>query len=360
MTRNSKRFLSIIATLFLLSIILLPALAADSKTPTLQVHFIDVGQGDSILLHSSQGTDVLIDAGNPGDGAKVLAYIKSLKIKDLDYVVATHPHADHIGGLADVIEGITVKNVIDTGVSYSSSSLERYLKAVKAKKIPFRTVLAGDKLSVDDKMLKLNVLAPYKDQLNYGKNVNDVSIVIRATFGNISFLLTGDAGTPTEDRLLMNKINVKSTILKVGHHGSRSSTGDTFLMSVKPEIGAIEVGADNDYGHPTQDTLDRLTKRNVQVYRTDQHGTIVVTTDGKTYSVKTERSATVADQRVNINKAPMGDILDIPDMDLKLAQAIVDYRDKYGMIITEKELLRVKGMTPELLQKYLPYIKFVD
>lgn len=360
MSRFSKRFLIIFIAALFLGQIFLPALA-DTKTPTLEVHFIDVGQGDSILLHSSAGTDILVDAGTPEMGPKVLSYLRNLKIKDLDYIVSTHPHADHIGGLPDVIAGMPVKCVIDTGVTYPSSILENYLRAIKEKKIPFKTVLAGDKIQVDDKMMKIEVLAPYKDQLNYGKDVNGVSIVLKVTYGNISFLLTGDAGTPTEDKLAMNNINVKSTILKVGHHGSRYSTSDTFLLSVKPEIGVIEVGADNDYGHPTPDTLNRLQKRNVQVYRTDQHGSIVVTTDGKTYQVKTEKTLqTSADKRVNINKAPMGDIADIPGMDLKLAQEIVYYRDKFGMIISEKELLRVKGMTPEILQKILPYIKLTD
>ncbi|AZR73683.1 hypothetical protein BBF96_09970 [Anoxybacter fermentans] len=358
MFKWSKRIMLLIVTIILVAQLVFPVLAEDK--PTLEVHFIDVGQGDCILLHSSNGVDILIDGGYPDNGRKILIYIRRLGIKELDLVIGTHPHADHIGGLIDVLNGIKVKRVIDPGVVYPSGIYESYLTTIKNKKILFTTVLAGDIIEMkEDPFLKLKVLAPYEDQLDYGDDVNDVSIVIKAVFGNVSFLLTGDAGFDTEDRMIWNKVDLQSTILKVGHHGSKSSTGDMFLTCVSPEVAVIQVGANNNYGHPTDEVLERLNWKDIKIYRNDLHGTIVVTTDGETYKVETEKQLEAEqDIRVNINKAPLGDLLDIPGMSYELAREIVDYRENFGIFLNKNELLKLDSITPELLEQILPYIKF--
>lgn len=358
LSRRTKH--SVILFIIILAILLCCAQLFADKADNLTIHFIDVGQGDSILLHSSNGTTILIDGGTPDNGNNILLYLKRLGIEKLDLVISTHPHADHIGGLSTVLEGIQVNGVVDPGVIYPTGTYESYLRTIKEKKIPFKTVVAGDKIEVSDINLILEVLAPFPEQLDYDDDVNDVSIVIRAIFGKVRFLLTGDAGFNTEDLLIRDKVYLESTVLKVGHHGSRYSTGDLFLRLVKPEVAVIQVG-DNSYGHPTEDVLEKLARRNVKIFRNDHHGTIVITTDGEKYEVKTEKILMIAeDKRVNINKAPEGDILDIPGVDIDLAREIVKYREYFGIFLNAKELLQLKSITPERLEEILPYIKFVD
>ncbi|MCK4259242.1 MAG: MBL fold metallo-hydrolase [Halanaerobiales bacterium] len=328
--------------------------------PGMEVHFIDVGQGDSILLHTSDGTDILIDGGYPDQGTKILIYIRRLGIKELDLVIGTHPHADHIGGLITVLSGISVKEVIDPGVVYPAGVFENYLITIQEEKIPFRTVLAGEKIITENSLLDIEVLAPFEDQLDYGDDVNNVSIVLKVTYGDVKFLLTGDAGFDTEDLFLVNNVDLESDILKVGHHGSKYSTSNIFLASVTPEVAIIQVG-ENSYGHPTEEVLERLKWKDVEIYRNDHHGTVVIHTDGKEYEVKTEKVfEIIEDYRLNINSAPLGDILDIPGVNIDLAREIVRYREGHGIFLTNDELLRVDLMTPELLEEILPYIKLAE
>lgn len=358
MSVKCSRFIVWLTVITCLGLLGLPVWAQEEAS--LEVHFIDVGQGDSILLHTSTGVDILIDAGQPPYGKKVLAYLETLGIQELDYVIGTHPHADHIGGLLDVVSDMPIQMIIDPGVPYATGVFESYLGTIKEKKVPFKTVLKGDEIAVEDPFLKLQVFAPYEDQLEYGDDVNDVSVVIRASYGDVSFLLMGDAGFPTEDRLVMEKAAMESTVLKVGHHGSKYSTGELFLLWVEPEVAVIPVG-DNNYGHPTAEVLGRLESRNVDTYRNDFHGTVVIRTNGQTYEIETEKEyVEEVDQRVNINTAFYGDLIELPGVTYELAQEIVEYREMFGMFLSEKELLRVDLMTSEILEGIVPWIKFVD
>lgn len=247
----------------------------------LQVHFIDVGQGDSIYI-KTPSQNILIDAGERGD--TVVRYLQELDVESLDLVISTHPHSDHIGGLLDVLEAIEVKEVIDPGIVHTSKTFEKYLTLIDEKDIKFTEGRAGDVRDVGG--VKLEILHPTEPNEN---DLNNTSIVVRLTFVEISFLFTGDAEKKSEKEILDQGFDVSSTILKAGHHGSRTSTGEYFLKAVSPDTVIIMCGEGNSYGHPHEETIELLAKYDVDVYRTDISGTIVITTDGKTYEVTTEK-----------------------------------------------------------------------
>lgn len=249
----------------------------------LQVHFIDVGQGDSILVQTP-GTEknILIDAGPREAGSTVVQYLKDHGVKQIDLLIATHPHEDHIGGLIEVLNHFPVQQVIDSGKRHTSKTYRNYLKLIVEKKIPL-AVAKKQEFSWGEKF-NFAVLGPIKN--NY-EDLNNYSVVSKLTYGQISFLFTGDMEKEAERDIAGQ--DLRATILKVGHHGSRTSTSAQFLRQVKPEVGVISVGQGNDYHHPHEITLKKLAKVGVKVYRTDLNGSVTVTTDGEEYSIKTER-----------------------------------------------------------------------
>lgn len=274
--------------------------ASEQTTPTttqntvtqsgqnLTVHFLDVDQGDSILLEID-GKSMLVDAGESDQGKVVTAYLQDQGISTLDYVVATHPHSDHIGGMNEILNNFQVEHFVDSGYPHTSKTYENMLKTIDQKNIPFQVAQAGQKIDFDP-AVDIEVLNPAK---TYSEDLNENSVVLKVTYGTTSFLLMGDAGLETEERITKAGYNVDSDILKVGHHASRSGSGASFISAVSPEVSVIEVGAGNDYGHPHAEILERLQKAS-KVYRTDLDGTITVTTDGSTYTVTTEKTGTIS------------------------------------------------------------------
>jgi competence protein ComEC len=258
--------------------------AGQNSTDTIEVHFIDVGQGDSIYI-KMPSQDILIDAGERGRGDAVINYLRNQNVQDLELVVGTHPHSDHIGGLVNVLKTFPTKEVVDPGVVHTSKTYEEYLQLIDTKNITFTEGRAGMRRNYDDST-RLEILSPTNPD---EKNLNEDSVVIKLTHGNVAFLFTGDAGSRSEKEMLRNGYSLKSTILKVGHHGSYSSTSRRFLKAVSPEVAIISCGTGNSYGHPHKVTLNKLKAANADIYRTDQNGSIVVKTDGKTYQVTTER-----------------------------------------------------------------------
>jgi len=263
----------------------------------LQIYALDVGQGDSSLIITPEGKSVLIDAGTPQAADEVVAALRKRGVQSLDLAVATHPHADHIGGMRQVIENFGVKNFLDSGrVDYPSKEYQRMLDALNKKGIKLIVAKRGMKFDLDSG-IKIEVLNPQGDnqwieEVRRGGSLENAnSVVLRLSYGNFSMLFTGDAETETEDLMMKSGVPLRAQVLKVGHHGSRYATSARFLEAVAPEAAVISVGAGNKYGHPAQQTLDRLRKAGVKVYRTDLNGEIAIVTDGNTFEIHPARQS---------------------------------------------------------------------
>jgi len=256
---------------------------------TLQVHFIDVGQADCILIEAPSGKTMLIDAGNNEDAGTVTSYIEKQKISKLDIVVGTHPHEDHIGGLDAVIDAFKIGQVIMPSKTHTTETFKDVLGAVKNKGLKITPAKTGVKLNLGDGVTAV-VLAPNGSDY---EDLNNYSAVIRIAFGSTSFLFTGDVGEMSESEMLRNvsMYALGSTVLKVGHHGSSDATSEPFLDLVDPTYATICVGKGNDYDHPAQETLEKLKNRGVKVFRTDLDGTIVAVSDGSEVTFHTPEIA---------------------------------------------------------------------
>ena len=248
----------------------------------LEVHFIDVGQGDSILIEENGG-DMLIDAGENSEGEVVLNYLKSENITDLDYVIGTHPHSDHIGGMDTVLEAIPVEQVLLPKVDYDTKTYEDVLTVIQEKNIKKTEVSAGDSFTLG--AASFTVLAPCSAEY---EDLNNYSICIRLTYGSNTFLFTGDAEALSEKEMIESGVELSADVLKIGHHGSAYSSCEDFLSAVSPVYGVISVGADNEYGHPDSSILQAMLDHNIAIYRTDKQGTIQFTSDGQHISVSTQ------------------------------------------------------------------------
>ena len=268
-------------------VLLVAVSAAVSAGENLTVHFIDVGQGDSELLQFA-GKSVLIDGGTPEMGQRVESYLQEHGVSSLDLVVATHPHDDHIGGLLTILNDLLVGQVLDSGQTHTSQTFENYLNLIDRKNILFNTAERGQKIDIDP-AIKIEVLSP--PTTLFAGDLNQNSIVLKVTYNKVSFLFMGDAGIGAEGSLLSSGYDLRSDILKVGHHGSSTASSPAFLSRVKPTSSIIEVGAGNDYGHPTSKTLTALQNTGSKIYRTDTNGNIIVTTDGQSYTVTTEKQS---------------------------------------------------------------------
>ena len=257
--------------------------------PTLTVAFLDIGQGDAILIRSPNGKIMLIDGGNSQrDGQEVIIpKLREWGAAQIDVMVATHPDADHIGGLPTVLENFPVASVALTGQLHSTRVYERFLEDIRNLNVKAIRVRTGTQIPFDP-AVNLEVLGPDAQFVAEEGETNNASIVIRMLYGQVSFMFTGDAELEEEAAILASGADVRSTVLKVGHHGSRGSTGEAFLAAVAPQIGAITAGQGNQYGHPHSETLDRLKRAGLQIFRTDQSGTITVETDGASIHVKTD------------------------------------------------------------------------
>ncbi len=283
-----KKFLKQWVSLVFLAVLALHSCSSDDNVIVIpsdgedyQIHFIDVGQGDAILV-TTPDKILLVDAGLRASG--VTEYLQDLEIETIDIVIGTHPHADHIGGLIEVFHSFTVGKVIDPGVSHTTVTYSDYMAAIENYNIPLKEGRKGMKWELS-KGARLKLLHPVNPSSSH---LNNASIVARVTLGEVVLLLTGDAEKEAEAQMLNDADLLPAHILKVGHHGSWTSSTTEFLEAVQPEVSVIMCGEDNPYGHPHDVVMDRLNATGTDIYRTDIHGHIIIETDGTEYTITTE------------------------------------------------------------------------
>lgn len=262
---------------------------------TLRAVFLDVGQGDSILLETPSGKTVLIDGGGrPGGtysdtiGLQVIEpVLRREGINRIDVLVLTHPHDDHVEGLPPVLRDFRVGMVLAPDISCESESYEKFLSLVKSRRIPYKRAERGQVLDFGDGVRAMVLNPP---AMPIDDDPNDGSIVLRFVYGESELLLTGDAGIPVEDDIMTSGICVRSDVLKVAHHGSKTSTSDEWLDAVHPRMAVISVGKDNSFGHPAKEVLDDLSEHGAKTYRTDRNGSVFVRFSPKSFSIKTAKA----------------------------------------------------------------------
>ena len=274
-----------------------PQAAVDSfisKDADLEIHFIDVGQGDCSLI-MWEGASVLIDCGEKEYADDVLDYLDEKGVDRLDYVIATHPHSDHMGGMSEIISDVEIGRVIAPKITAeltpTTKTYENFLKALQEKALKLTAAKVGTvyelsgttAASVDKQAPKFEILAPVADY----SDLNNYSVTVKLTYGSTSYLFTGDIEKKAEKDILDSGADVSADVLKVAHHGSSSSTSEDFFEAVSPQICVIQCGAGNDYGHPHAETLEAINGFGAEFYRTDLCGTVIVYSDGSQIFVKT-------------------------------------------------------------------------
>ncbi|ABW18767.1 ComEC/Rec2 family competence protein [Alkaliphilus oremlandii] len=275
----SKRNLRIYA-IGLAALLLLTSAAGCSLSSrnSLSIHMIDVGQGESILIVTPHNKTILIDAGEYREGRRVKAYLRKHRINKIDLLIGTHPHSDHIGGLAEIIHNFKVDQIVMPRTFHNSTTFENLLMAIESSHLKINSPELHKKIQFDED-IQLQFLGPLKE---YGDHLNLWSIVLRLEYKNQSFLFTGDMEKEAEMDLLnfYDEKSMVANVLNIGHHGSDTSTSEGFLNTVNPEIALISAGKNNAYGHPHPEVIQRLKEHQVWIYRTDIQGNVVLFSDG--------------------------------------------------------------------------------
>jgi len=285
MSNKLYKILLILGIAFI--IILIPVfLLAYEEPKNLEVDFLDVGQGDAILIKTIEGFNILIDGGPDSKIINRLSEELPWWDRTIDLMILTHPHDDHVSGLIEVLRRYNVKKIAYTGVLHNSPNFLAWLNLIKEEKIFLTIIDKEQKIILDDDCF-LEFLYPNQDI--FGKqvdNLNNSSIVNRLVYKNNSFLFMGDAEKELEDELLNKKSNLSADVLKIGHHGSDTSSSKEFLEAVGPQISVIEVGEDNKFNHPSLRILKRLERMGIETYRTDRDGTVRIMSNGENIIVK--------------------------------------------------------------------------
>lgn len=255
-----------------------PTVSSEDAEGELRVRYLDVGQGDCTLV-SCNGEYLLIDGGDSDHSSEVYSVLERLDVDCIDYIVATHPDADHIGGISGALNEADCGTFYCSVTSHDTETFEDMVSYLGDTEITVPS--AGDTFYLGA------ALVTFVGPVSNYDDTNNGSLVLRIDYGDTSFLFTGDAETESEDDMIAAGADLSADVLKVGHHGSRSSSSSEFLQEVDPEYAIISVGADNEYGHPTEEVLERLDSIGAEVYRTDEDGSVVVVSDGETITVET-------------------------------------------------------------------------
>lgn len=273
---------SIIAGAFLINLSVTSSAADADK---MEVHFIDVGQGDATLI-TGGGHSMLIDAGDDSKGTAIQNYLQKQNIKKLDYLILTHPDADHIGGAPVIITKFDIDTVFVSNFEKDNKTYQKLIQALDNKRLNAVTPAVGTQYALG--MAQITILAPN----GVYDNPNDASIALLVQNGDNKFLFTGDAGENAEKDILTNQIDISADVYHAGHHGSRTSTSEDFFAAAKPSYAVVSCGAGNSYGHPHAQTLNTFRVNGVAVYRTDEQGSIIATSDGRQISWSCSPSTT--------------------------------------------------------------------
>lgn len=282
---SRKAFISVLTILccfILCACSSFPYNKVDTSTPhndNLIVHYLDVGQGDSVFVELPNSQTMLIDAGVKGLGEDIKSYINNLGYLKIDYMIATHPHADHIGSMQYIVENMEIGHIYMPDVSTTTKTFENLLTAISDKSMKIKSAESGMNI-INENNLSIEILGPVNiDEVN----LNNCSVILKIIYRNNSFLFTGDA---EKDELSSVSDDLSANVLKAGHHGSYTSTTKNFLERVNPQIAVISLGRNNEYGHPHKKTIELLNEFEIETYRTDEEGTIIITSDG--YNITTQ------------------------------------------------------------------------
>ena len=259
-------------------------LSSVSPSGVLEVHFLNVGQADCSLIKFSDGSNMLIDAGNNGDAKYVTEYLNNQGVKRLDVVVGTHPHEDHIGSLDTVINNFDIGTVYMPDDVATTKTFTGVIDAIENKGLSITEPVVGSTFNLGG--ANFTILGPQKKYDDHNNN----SIVLKMVYGDTSFMFTGDAEVKAEEDIMAKGYDLKADVLKVGHHGSSTSTSDKWLSLVDPMYAVIQCEKGNDYGHPHKETIQKLNAKGIEIFRNDELGEIVITTDGKNITVKSGES----------------------------------------------------------------------
>lgn len=332
MKKLNKTF-QVLIIIFLLFILFGFSVSAQNEIIT---HFIDVGQGDAILIELPNGENMLIDAGSNTSGEKVVNYIKRKDIDTINYLIGSHPHADHIGGLDDVINSFKIGKIYMPQVNHTTKTYEDVLLAIDAKGKKIKAAKQG-LIIVEDNELKAEILSPISNDY---QDLNNWSVVVKLDYKKISFLFTGDAEEKVEKQLINSGLNLKSQVYKVAHHGSDTSNNSSFLEKVNPQVSVISVGSDNSYGHPSNVIIKKLSKIDSNIFRTDEQGTIIISSDGET-KIDYNKEPLTLKSKEDKNKSPAN--IEIIDLDLKEEIVKIKNNSNEKIDISGWLLLSVKG-----------------